>query len=74
MSEASPLPLPVHELGRRAKSAAAPLALASTATKDTALLTSAELLVERADDVLAANAADVADARAAAWRRAPSIA
>jgi len=71
MSEASPLPLPVHELGRRAKSAASPLALASTATKDAALLTAAELLVERADDVLAANAADVDDARAQGMEAGP---
>jgi len=52
----------VAELGRRAKAAAHPLGLASTAAKNTALLTAADLLVERAADVLVANAADLDDA------------
>jgi glutamate-5-semialdehyde dehydrogenase len=50
----------LHDLGRRAQDAARRLALASTADKDTALRTSADLLVDRADAVLAANAIDTA--------------
>jgi glutamate-5-semialdehyde dehydrogenase len=50
------------ELGRRAKVASRTLATASSAAKDAALLAAAELLVERSDDVLAANARDVARA------------
>jgi glutamate-5-semialdehyde dehydrogenase len=53
------------ELGRRAKGASRILATASTATKDAALLAAADLLVERSDDLLAANAADVAREQAA---------
>jgi len=52
-------------LGRRAREAARPLALASTATKDAALLAAADLLDERVADVLRANAGDVARAEAA---------
>ena len=47
------------ELGRRAQAASRVLATASTAAKDDALRAAADLLVERTDDVLAANAADV---------------
>ena len=47
------------DLGRRAKDASRPLALASTATKDAGLLAAADLLEERVGDVLAANATDV---------------
>ncbi|MCU1486752.1 MAG: glutamate-5-semialdehyde dehydrogenase [Actinomycetia bacterium] len=50
------------ELGRRAKAASRVLATASTAAKDAALLAAAELLVERTDEVLAANGRDVARA------------
>ncbi|MDQ3758153.1 MAG: glutamate-5-semialdehyde dehydrogenase [Actinomycetota bacterium] len=56
---------PLTELGRRAKSAARVLAGASTAAKDDALRAAADLLVERTDDVLRANAADVARAEEA---------
>jgi glutamate-5-semialdehyde dehydrogenase len=52
------------ELGRRAKAASRVLATASTAAKDAALLAAAELLVERSDEVLAANALDIARAEA----------
>ncbi len=50
------------ELGKRAQEAARRLALASTADKDAALLAAADLLVDRTDDVLQANAQDVAGA------------
>jgi glutamate-5-semialdehyde dehydrogenase len=49
----------VAEQGRRAKAASRVLATASTEAKDAALLAAADLLVERSDDLLAANAADV---------------
>jgi glutamate-5-semialdehyde dehydrogenase len=47
------------ELGRRAKGASRTLATASTATKDAALHASADLLVDRAPELLDANAQDV---------------
>jgi glutamate-5-semialdehyde dehydrogenase len=50
---------PLAELGRRAKAASRVLATTSTAAKDAALLAAAELLVERTDDILAANAEDI---------------
>ena len=53
------------DLGARAKAAATRLALASTAVKDDALRTAADLLVDRTQDILAANATDVATAHAA---------
>ena len=56
---------PLPELGRRAKAASRVLAGASTAAKDEALRTAADLLVERADDILAANATDVGRAETA---------
>jgi glutamate-5-semialdehyde dehydrogenase len=52
-------------LGQRAKTASRTLATASTATKDAALLAAADLLVDRAADVLAANDDDVARAEGA---------
>ncbi len=58
MSEPSSL----AELGRRAKAASRVLATASTAQKDDALAAAADLLVARTDEVLVANAADVARA------------
>ncbi len=53
------------ELGRRAKQAAHNLAGASRATKDDALLRSGEALVAHREEILRANAVDVAAARAA---------
>ncbi len=47
------------ELGARAKAAARPLALASTDAKDAALHAAADLLQERSEQVLEANARDV---------------
>jgi glutamate-5-semialdehyde dehydrogenase len=49
-------------LGRRAKAASRVLATTSTAAKDSALATAADLLVERGEEVLDANALDVARA------------
>src|SRR5437763_17113603 len=49
----------VRELGEHAAAAARVLATASTAAKDAALHAAADLLVERAPEVLEANAADV---------------
>jgi glutamate-5-semialdehyde dehydrogenase len=56
----------LQDLGRRAQAAARRLALASTADKDTALRTAADLLVDRADAIIAANATDVDRAERAA--------
>jgi glutamate-5-semialdehyde dehydrogenase len=53
---------PLVELGRRVKAAARVLASTPTAAKDAGLLASADLLVERTDDILAANQQDVARA------------
>ncbi|MBA2436941.1 MAG: glutamate-5-semialdehyde dehydrogenase, partial [Acidimicrobiia bacterium] len=53
------------EQGRRAKAASRALALVSTADKDAALHAAAQLLVERADDILSANAEDVVRAEGA---------
>jgi glutamate-5-semialdehyde dehydrogenase len=50
----------IEELGRRARAASRVLATASTEAKDAALIAAADLLVERNDDLLAANAEDVA--------------
>ncbi|HEX2563605.1 MAG TPA: gamma-glutamyl-phosphate reductase, partial [Acidimicrobiales bacterium] len=57
--------LAISDLGRRARAASRLLATAPTAAKDATLLAAAELLVERADDLIAANAADVERERAA---------
>src|SRR5690349_7178392 len=57
-------PTPVPELGRRARAASRALANASSATKDDALTRAADLLVTRADEVLAANVVDVERAEA----------
>ena len=51
---------PVEELGARAKIASRHLATASTEAKDAALHAAADLLEQRADEILAANADDVA--------------
>jgi len=55
----------VAEACERAKRASRELATASTATKDAALERLAELLTERTDEVVEANAADLAGERAA---------
>jgi glutamate-5-semialdehyde dehydrogenase len=56
---------PMQELGARAKAAARVLAGMSSAAKDAGLHAAADLLVERADELLDANQADVARAEAA---------
>jgi glutamate-5-semialdehyde dehydrogenase len=50
------------ELGERAKGAARRLAVTSTAEKDAGLHAAAEILIDRADELLLANAEDVARA------------
>src|SRR5581483_8338232 len=57
-------PIPVAELGRRAKAASRVLATCGTAAKDAALLAAADLLVARADEILEGNRADVERAEA----------
>ena len=52
-------PAAVGDLGPRARAAAARLAAASTADKNTALLTAADLMLGRSAELLAANRADV---------------
>ncbi len=52
----------LHQLGARVKAASRVLATASSSTKDAALLAAADLLVDRAEAVLAANRQDVARA------------
>jgi len=54
----------VSALGRRARLASRRLASASAAEKDAALLTAADLLLERTPEILAANAADIERAAA----------
>ena len=61
----------VVELGRRARHASRRLASASTAEKDAALLTAADLLVERTPEILAANAADTENAADGGMERGP---
>jgi len=61
----------VVELGRRARHASRRLASASTAEKDAALLTAADLLVERTPEILAANAADTENAADGEMERGP---
>lgn len=51
---------PIRELGQRAKAASRALALLSTSAKDAALYASADLLEDRVEQVLEANAADLA--------------
>jgi glutamate-5-semialdehyde dehydrogenase len=48
----------MSELGERARQAARVLATAPTETKNAAITTAADLLVERADDIMAANRSD----------------
>jgi len=52
-------PSAVAQLGKRAKAASRVLATASTADKDAALLAAADLLLERAPDLVAANTQDL---------------
>ncbi|MBV8751581.1 MAG: glutamate-5-semialdehyde dehydrogenase [Hyphomicrobiales bacterium] len=54
----------MRDIGNRARQAVRTLALAPTATKDAALAAMAKTIIARADDILAANAEDVADAKA----------
>jgi glutamate-5-semialdehyde dehydrogenase len=61
----------VRELGRRARAASRRLAAATTAEKDAALLTAADLLLERAPELLAANAADIDGAERAGIEAGP---
>ena len=62
---------PVIELGRRAKAASRLLAGAATPAKNGALLTAADLLAERANEVRAANDADLEAAAAAGMADGP---
>jgi len=64
-------PTGVAELGRRAKVASRALATASGAAKDAGLLAAADLLEERSDEVLAANALDLESAAAAGMEAGP---
>ena len=57
-------PVPLAEMGRRAKQASRVLATASTAVKDDVLAGAADLFEARVDDLLEANASDVARAEA----------
>src|SRR5581483_5141234 len=65
------MPTSVEELGRRAKAASRRLAGASTDEKDAALLAAADLLLERAPDLLAANAQDLDEAAAGGMEPGP---
>ncbi|WP_415908244.1 glutamate-5-semialdehyde dehydrogenase [Oleiharenicola sp. Vm1] len=60
----------IREMGRRARAAAAPLALASRADKDRALRAMADALLAARDEILAANAADLAAGERAGLSRA----
>jgi len=61
----------VVELGERAKAASRLLATASTAAKNAALMTAADLLLERAAEIQAANDADLAAADAGGMAAGP---
>jgi glutamate-5-semialdehyde dehydrogenase len=61
----------VEELGRRARAASRTLAGASAAAKNAALLMAADLLVERAAQIQAANESDLEAAAAAGMARGP---
>src|SRR5262245_29552423 len=54
----------MRDIGQRARQAARVLALATTAQKDRALDEMAKAIRARCDDILAANAEDVAEAKA----------
>ncbi|HEY0639327.1 MAG TPA: hypothetical protein VGD67_16890, partial [Pseudonocardiaceae bacterium] len=55
----------VHAAARRARGAATELALLPRGVKDAALHAMADALLDRADEVVAANGRDLADGRAA---------
>jgi glutamate-5-semialdehyde dehydrogenase len=61
----------VEELGRRAKAASRALASAPTPAKNAALLTAADLLLERAAEIQAANELDLEAARVAGMEAGP---
>ena len=61
----------VVELGERAKAASRVLATASTSAKNGALLTAADLLLERAAEIQAANDADLDAAKAGGMAAGP---
>jgi glutamate-5-semialdehyde dehydrogenase len=61
----------VEQLGERAKAASRLLATASTSTKNAALLTAADLLIERAGEIQAANDADLEAAKAGGMAEGP---
>ncbi len=54
----------LNELGERAKRASRALALASSGTKDAALLAAADVLLQKSDEIMTANGADVDRAEA----------
>jgi glutamate-5-semialdehyde dehydrogenase len=62
---------PVVDLGRRAQAASRVLATASSAAKNDALLTAADLLGDRTADLVAANAVDLAAGAAAGMDAGP---
>ena len=59
---------PLQQQGLAAKTAARTLAITGTAKKNEALLAIADILTQRQDEWLAANAADIADAQEAGMR------
>jgi len=61
----------VEELGRRAQAASRTLATAPTPAKDAALLTAADLLLERSAELRAANDIDLEAAAAAGMEAGP---
>lgn len=61
----------VEDLGRRAKAASRSLAAASTPSKNAALLTAADLLLERSAEIQAANDLDLEAAQAAGMEAGP---
>jgi glutamate-5-semialdehyde dehydrogenase len=63
--EGSDIAALMHDMGQRAKAAARTLALAPTAQKDAALAAMAQAMRRSKADILAANAQDIAEAKAA---------
>jgi glutamate-5-semialdehyde dehydrogenase len=63
--EGSDIAALMHDMGQRAKAAARTLALAATAQKDAALAAMAQAMRRSKADILAANAQDIAEAKAA---------